>query len=459
MSRPAPASDDRPPWLVVASGVPVREDRPIRRRRVFVQVIIGALVVLVVVSLGGIFAARRLAEAEAVSDAANSADLFAELLIQPVVTDGLRTGDPEALAAVDIEVREHLLTQESVVRVKIWNRDGTIVYSDDPRLIGMRFELEAEELEVFSTPEIRAEVSDLAAPENLYERDSGKLLETYRPIWTPDGQPLLFEVYFRYDQVTARSGELWRGFAGITLSSLLLLVALLLPILWRLLDRLREARTQREALLQRTIDASAQERRRIAGTLHDGVVQDLVGTSYALAGQAEQAAMQGRASDAEDLHRIGGAVRGSIGGLRSLLVDIYPPGLETAGLAATLEDMASGVRSRGVRVDLQVPDPSGLDAAGDRLVYRICQEALVNVGKHSGAQWVRVTLEKERKGGAVLEITDNGRGFDAEELWSHPAEGHFGLRVLADLANGAGATLRLSSAPGAGTSWRLEIPE
>ena len=125
---------------------------------------------------------------------------------------------------------------------------------------------------------------------------------------------MLFETYFRYDEVTARSGELWRGFAGITPSSVLVLVLLLLPIVWRLLDRLNRAQQQRESLLQRAVDASNQERRHIAGTLHDGVVQDLVATSFTVAAAAELAAAQEDPVLAADLRSAAGTVAPASGG-------------------------------------------------------------------------------------------------------------------------------------------------
>ena len=138
-------------------------------------------------------------------------------------------------------------------------------------------------------------------------------------------------------------------------------MVLLLPILWRLLDRLKRAQAQREALLQRAVDASTEERRRIAGALHDGVVQDLAATSFAVAGAAERAVALGQPRLAGELHTAAGTVRTSIGGLRSLLVDIYPPSLATAGLAAALTDLASSLRSRGMGVTSR---PGAADGAG-----------------------------------------------------------------------------------------------
>ncbi len=452
-----PDDDESPRWIPVAAGSSSRPEAPVRVPRVFVQVIAGAIVVIIAVALVGIAAARRLAEAEAVNDAAKTADLLADTVVQPTLDDGIVTGDPAVLAAVDKVVRDQVLNPSSIVRVKIWNPDGRILYSDEPRLIGQSFPLGEEEQDVFTDPQTRADVSDLQAPENQFERDSGKLLEAYRPVWTHSGTPLLFETYFRYDEVTARSGQLWRGFAGVTLSSILLLVVLLVPVLWRLLDRLKRAQGQREALLQRSVDASTQERRRIAGALHDGVVQDLVATSFRVTGSAERAESVGQPALAQELRGAAGTVRTSIGGLRSLLVDIYPPNLAVSGLTPALEDLVSSVRSRGIAVTLDLPADTGLDPAGERLVFLVAQECLGNVARHSEASSVVVRLAHE-DGYAVLDIGDDGIGFDAGQAIAHPPEGHFGLRVLGDVASEAGAELWLASAPGEGTQWRLRVP-
>jgi signal transduction histidine kinase len=457
VTRLSPEQVARPPWQNVASGTSARPDQPgIQPRRVFTQVIAGALVVLSLVALLGVMSSRRLAEAEAVNDAAKTANLLADAVAQPAVSDSLLTGEPSAVAAVDTVIREHVLGQ-AVVRVKIWDPTGRILYSDAPSLIGQRFPLGAEEQDVLTHPQTRADVSDLTGPENRLERNRGKLLEVYRPIWTPTGKPLLFEIYAPYEDVSARTGQLWRGFAGVTLTSLLLLVALLMPIVWKLLDRLKRSQVQREALLQRAVDASTEERRRIAGAIHDGVVQDLAGASFAVAGGAERAMTLGQPQLADELRLAAGTVRGSIGGLRSLLLDIYPPSLATAGLGAALTDLVSTLRARGTAVTLELAPETGLDEAGERLVFRVARECLANIARHAAATEVRVKVERvERE--TVMEIMDNGVGFDAAEGLAHPAEGHFGLRVLGDVVADAGGELLLSSAPGAGTRWQLRIP-
>ena len=447
----------RPPWLRVAAGSSARTTEPaVRPRRVFTQVIAAALAVLFLVALTGVAASRRLAEAEAVNDAAKTADLMAEAAVQPAVSDLLLTGDSAAVAAMDTVIRQRVLGR-SIVRVKLWDPTGRILYSDLPALIGQRFPLGAEERDVLAHPQTRADVSDLTAPENRLERNRGTLLEVYRPIWTPSGKPLLFEIYAPYDEVTSRTGQLWRGFAGVTLSSLLLLVVLLLPIVWRLLNQLKRSQAQREALLVHAVEASTEERRRIAGALHDGVVQDLAAASFAVAGGAERAMSLSQPDLANDLRLAAGTVRGSIGGLRTLLLDIYPPSLASAGLTAAMNDLASTLRSRGTAVTLELEPQTGLDAAGERLVFRVARECLNNIAKHAAAANVQLRLE-EMEGHTVMEIVDDGIGFDAAEVLAHPAQGHFGLRVLGDTVADAGGELLLSSAPGAGTRWQLRIP-
>lgn len=444
-------------WTVVVDRPGATAGTSANRVRAYGRLAVIAAVVIVVVAVLSVFAARHLAEDESVSDAAKTADVIAEGLVQPAVLPGLATGDPAALASIDTVVRDHILG-DSIVRVKIWDASGRVLYSDEPRLIGETFALEEEELEVLEHPRTAAEVSDVQAPENRYEKASGTLLEVYRPIWASDGQPLLFETYFRYTEVVQRSGAIWQGFAAVTVGSILLMVVLLLPVLRSLVGLLARTRAQREVLLQRSIDASAAERRRIAGTLHDGVVQQLAATSFTLAGLSRTAASSGDAASADALDDAAGSVRASIGGLRSLLVDIYPPSLERAGLAAAVDDLASVLRSRGVAVTVKIDAAAVLDAGQEQLVFRVTQEALRNVASHANADSVTVSL-RARGAGAVLEVHDDGRGFDAAETLANPRDGHFGVRVIADLAASADCRLSVLSAPGSGVTWRLELGE
>ncbi len=446
-----------PRWLTLSSPAsPPSSDVDVQPRRIVAQLVVGVLLVLLVVGLLGAVAARRLAEREAVNDAATTADVLAEAVIQPALTDALLAGSPAAIAAMDATVRQRVLGP-GVVRVKLWSPQGKILYADEPALVGRTYALDAEQRQVLATPRTQAEVSDLQRPENEFETGD-RLLEVYRPVWTPTGAEVLFEMYAPYETVGTRAGQLSRGFAGVTLSSLLLLVVLVAPILWHLMRRLQRAQVQRELLLERAVDASAEERRLIAGSLHDGPVQDLAATSFVVAGAAARAEAAGQRELAAELHATSSGVRSSIRALRTLLVDIYPPSLARAGLDAALTDLAQSVQGRRVvvQLDLAPADELALTTEQERLVYRIAQECLRNAVKHAAPCTTAISLYRE-DGNVVLDVVDDGDGFDPATLTA-PDRGHFGLPLLADLATAAGAVLQVATAPGRGTHCRLAVP-
>lgn len=452
MTTDAPATDV--PFRTLVAGEATQLDGPVDVRKIVVRVATAALGVLVLVGVLGIVVVRSMAEQEALNDASQLTDLLATTVIMPALEDSLLDGDRAAQQRFDAVVRQRVLADNAFLRVKIWSPEGVVLYSDEPELIGQQFSLGEDQRKVLSSPATVAEVSNLTKSENAFEKAQGKLVEVYRPVWTPTGQQVLFETYRTYESVTARTGNLWRGFGGTIVSSLLLFVVLITPLLWTLIDRLRRGRAARELLLQRALDASVDERRRIAADLHDGVVQELVAASLLVAGVQQKTT----GPMADQLGTAAGAVRSGVSSLRTLLVDIYPPNLDTAGLAAALDDLAATVRARGTTATVTV-DPAAteaLTAEQQRLVYRTTQETLRNVVKHAEATSVTVGLARETDQ-VVLTITDDGVGMDDTIVEGVTETGHFGLRLLADLAADHGATLSVATAPGRGTCWRLEI--
>lgn len=452
-----------PGWLELSTPHrAIGTDRPVRSRDVLARVaLLAAFVLLAVVVVGG-WASRREAEHESVAAAADRTEVLADVVVEPALLDGIVDGDAAALDALDTAVREHVLDDE-VYRVKVWTTDGRIVYSDEPRLVGEQFALDDEELDAFVDHDTGAEVTDLAEPENTYERGLGKLLEVYHPVSTPDGTELLFETYASYDAVSARRAEIWRSFAAITLGSLLVLLVVLVPLVWRLLRRLERHQEHRERLLQQALSASDTERRRIAASLHDGPVQELAGASYAVSGAAQRAHDSGDESTARDLEEVAAAVRTGIGGLRSLLVEVYPAALSATGLEGALRDLAASLDSREVDVTLEV-DPHAVAALDDDralLVFQVVRECLRNVARHAAASRVSVRVVEARQVGlgpvVRVEVDDDGTGFTPATVLAEPAPGHIGVLLLRDVARRTGAGLSVRSAPGAGTTWRLEV--
>jgi signal transduction histidine kinase len=417
--------------------------------RAVIQFAVTGTLALLLLGFVAVTLLRNTGRSEAIRDAQQTARLAGQGVVAPNITPALERGDPRAIATMDRLLRRSVL-QKPVVRVKIWDPRGRIVYSDRHELIGSSYKLGADELKALRTGSDDAGLSDLSRPENRFERPEKKLLEVYLGIRTSQGHPLLFEAYQRFSSISASGQRLWKRFLPALIGALVLLELAQIPLAWTLARRLQRGQREREALLRRAIDASEQERSRIARDLHDGVVQNLAGVSYGLAAAAEELPPGSAAREAVDE----GAeqTRRSVRELRTLLVDIYPPALQRAGLQAALTDLLSGIGDNGCDVHLRVEPPElRLPAETEALLFRAAQESVRNVRTHADAHRLDVSVV-QTDGRVALEVVDDGRGFDP----STAADGHFGLRILADLARDADASFDLESAPGKGTKVRLE---
>ena len=203
--------------------------------------------------------------------------------------------------------------------------------------------------------------------------------------------------------------------------------------------------------MERAIDSSEAERRRIARDLHDGVVQELAGTAFALSGAAREPSISSELRS--DLLRASEALRRTLRQLRSLLVEIHPPGLNASGLGAALEDLTAQAASSGVAPEVSV---SGMEGTPDHvvaLVWRVAQEAIRNAVRHAGASKVLVDVHGEGRQ-VSLKVTDDGAGFDPGTAGR---EDSYGLRGLQSLVQDGGCRLQVESAPGAGTTVRMVV--
>lgn len=430
-----------------------RADEPVVVSRLIARYAVTGLVALVIVAVATGYASQVLGTKEAIADADRAARLTAASTVEPALSDGLLGQEQAALTALDAVVRNQVL-DDSLVRVKIWAPDGTILYSDEPRLIGSRFDLDADELALLASGGSRAQVSDLSEPENRFEDDAVELLEVYLPVRTTGGETLLFEAYFRYAGVAAAGRGVWLRFAPYTLGALAVLELLQVPLAVSLARRLRRTQREREQLLQDAINAADEERRRIASDLHDGVVQDLAGAAFSLGALARH---EGRPpAESAEIRQAADQVRDAVRSLRSLLVEIYPPNLYDEGIEAALSDLLARLDPRGIEATLVIEAPlERLDLGRTQLLYRVVQEGLRNVLSHAEARRVTVSITSDDCT-ILLEIVDDGRGVEGVEVPERP--GHLGLRALAGLAASLGALLTVRSTPGHGTVLALEVP-
>ena len=140
-------------------------------------------VLLVVIALQ----ARQAGTEQAVESAREVTWVTARGIVEPRLTPQVRAGDRPRLTASFDEAMHQYVLQGSLVRVKLWNADGTVVYSDEPRLVGQTFPLGDEELEALRDQSTDSEISDVSRPENQYERPYEQLLEVYVGV-TGDGR-------------------------------------------------------------------------------------------------------------------------------------------------------------------------------------------------------------------------------------------------------------------------------
>jgi signal transduction histidine kinase len=417
----------------------------------------GSLVAAAVVVVGAYVALRAVAIDEAERNTREQVQSVARLVESAGLTDGVLRGDADALVKLDDLVQGQVLS-ESIVRVKLWSEDGRILYSDEPRIIGQRYELGDEEQALFTEGGAEAELSDLSKPENRFEAQENKLLEAHTAIRTPDGTQVLFEMYRRFGSVSDAAERLLRALATPLIVGLVVLLLFQLPLAWRMARRLQRGHRERERLLASAIEASDQERRRIASDLHDGVVQDLAGVAFGLAPLADAAHRRGDDQDASALRNAAQHLRQGVRELRTLLVQIHPPQLHTAGLEAALSDLLSPLHADGIETHLSVDDDAATPTSADPLIYRTAREAVRNVQAHAEASSVDVQVSRPAPGRALLVVRDDGRGFDAGERDRSRRNGHVGLTLLEDLVQQSNGRLDIRSEAGKGTTVELEVP-
>lgn len=423
--------------------------------------VIGCALAAGLIAGASFWAVNQAAAAEAINNAEEITQLDAREVVAPLLTTSLLAGAPAAIRNLDTAVTQRVLGAR-VVRVKIWTAAGRIVYSDQHALIGETFPLGDDESEALIHSETDAEVSDVSRPENRFERSFGSLVEVYLPVRAQNGTRLLFETYQLNTALQADQHRVWNGIFPALAAGIALLFVVQVPLGWRLARRLQRSSRDRAALLQRAIDSSETERRRIAGDLHDGPVQNLTAVSLTLGSTAMRLSKPGAVPLSsgeliEVMETASEESRTAIRELRTMIMEIAPPDLDRGGLAAALQRLAVMAREHGLRATVDAgAAAAGLTAEETGLVYRTAQEATRNVVRHAQASTLTMRLVRA-EGRCSLEIIDDGRGFSAGDLVERQREGHAGLSLLVKRAAEAGATIEVFSSPGRGTTVRLVL--
>ncbi len=422
-----------------------------------VQFAIVGVAILFVVALVAGSRVRDTSTQESIRDARELASLMANEIVAPKMTPELIAGEPIAVASMDAVI-DSIVGRGTINRVKVYTPEGVVVYSDEHLLIGQKFPLEADVVATLTSNKPVVIFTDLKGPENAYEQELDSQLEVYMPMHLTTGETLIYEHYQHTSAVSAGADEVTAAFSPLVIRSLIALELLQLPLAWWLARRVRESQRQRAALLQSALDASDGERRRIAQDLHDGIVQDLAGVSFAVDAVRHDPSVQQSPTAVATLDRVVEKAQASIRGLRTLLVDIYPPNLESGDLAGALTDLLVPFEARGVATEFHDEITGSVSSAAHGLMYRTAREALRNVEQHAAASTVQVVLRDHDAHTVEMLISDDGKGFHPEVLEAQQADGHFGVRLLGDVARAAGGELQLESTPGNGTRVLLVVP-
>lgn len=223
--------------------------------------------------------------------------------------------------------------------------------------------------------------------------------------------------------------------------------------LHRSLDLLRTANEERRRLLERLVRAQEEERQRIAADIHDDSVQALTALALRLGiagGQTRDPDTAQMLRDAEQ------QTQTAIERLRRLMFELRPPALDRDGLVEALRLYLDETRSQhGIEVSLDTRLAAEPSEETRAVIYRIAQEAIVNVTKHARAGRVEVRLE-ERAGGIWVSIADDGMGFSADSAKTEV--GHVGLDSMRERAELAGGWWKIDSDIGAGTTVEFFLP-
>jgi len=413
-----------------------------------------SVVTLLGLTVGAVVVGNRIAEDWAIDDARLRDATVASAVAGPLVDDRVRAAEPVALARLDSILRD-TMAHGSIEHVKLWTEEGLVLWSDEEAVRGRRFELEDKVRALFRTQGVTAEVSTLDKAENTAERDEGELLEAYAGVIDGSGRPLVVEVSLSTAQMRAEQRTILVALLSLAAGVLIAYQLAILPLAVGLARRVEHGQERHAQLLRRSLLATHRERLRIAHDLHDGVVQDLAGLTYAMPLVAEQLPSTPEASLARQTVADASVMLAhDVEALRSLLVDIHPPDLEGSGLAAAVRELGPRVELSGTTVHLDVPESPDWSLGTSRLVYRTVQEGLRNVVTHSGAS--RADVHVRRQGADVhVEVSDDGRGV-AEG--SEPPPGHLGLQLLRENLEDFGGGLTLRTSDTGGTTLTAVIP-
>lgn len=220
--------------------------------------------------------------------------------------------------------------------------------------------------------------------------------------------------------------------------------------------RLRRAHAAQAAFSRQLIESQEAERKRIAAELHDSLGQNLlVIKNRALLGLNFSNGGENRGKAVEQFDEIAASATQALGEVREISYNLHPYHLDRLGLTDAVEAMIERVaEASGINFTSEIDDVNNLFSKQAEInFYRVVQESVNNIIKHSGASEASVEIKRDERA-VHLTVGDNGRGFTLENVSSGRG---FGLTGIAERVQILGGTHTISSAPGEGTTIKVNI--
>jgi signal transduction histidine kinase len=434
-------------WIVTAGGV--SELPPLQVLRSWMGVplirkgqIVGMLTISHVVTAHFNAADARIARAFAdqAALALENARLYEEMRGSSRRFEAISRADDELFRSLDLDT---VLQAFVDVTVDVLGVDKSIVttWDVDTRVMTLRAWRNLSEPTLAYIRELfRGRTQSLDVPRIIVTEDPSRAEPHLVPIIEAEGIRSMIEV-----PVVSRDGRPL-GFFSVTYSTEHHFDETEQRLLTALAERAAVAIGNAELHERAQQAASLEERQRLARELHDSVSQALYG--IALGAQTARTLLDRDPPAAvESVDYVLSLAEIGLAEMRALIFELRPESLESEGLNAAIRKHVEALQARyGIHFDFQPCAEPGLPLSVKEAIYRIAQESLHNVVKHSRATQVGVTLASTPDA-LTLEVADNGAGFDPTADFP----GHLGLRSMAERAEKSGGRLEISSGAGVGT--------
>ncbi len=411
-----------------------------------------SLLVVIGVGISHVAIMRRELRQHEIQRAVDDVRDRVDLVLEHSVPQALVDGDPAAIEAFDAIIREHIV-RPTTAGLALWSPDGRIIYALDSRFTGTQHALPDGARRALDTQQVVAGLRDSEVSDAEIGWAASSAIEVYAPMTNAAGSPFVWEVGLRRDRVTEQSSRLVLTLALLTALGTALLLSIQGLLARNLVRRHDREQSYRRWLTQRVSEVATVERRQIAADLHDGVVQDLTGIALDLEIPVDNP-KHAPPLASNERSALATRIRSAVTVLRGQAAELHPTASSAMEVERSLRDMLERVPAH-IATALTVGPGAEVAPAYRWLVFRVAQESLRNVVQHSRATKVVVAMRRTESG-TVITIDDDGIGFSPE---IDPVEpGHMGLSLLSDMATAAGATVSIRSAPGKGTTIRLEVP-